>query len=70
QVGVAKQLFAAMGIAGDDAAMRQDWVLRGFRQFDAPVSPVLTYDRIGPPLEPDRPERRAGPTRGWRRQSP
>eukprot|EP01035_Chromulina_nebulosa_P056934 gene56934-78016_t len=37
QVGVAKQLFSAMGIARDDAAMRQDWVLRGFRQFDAPV---------------------------------
>ena len=46
QVGVAKQLFAAMGIARDDKAMRQDWVLRGFRQFDAPVSLVLTYDRI------------------------
>ncbi|NQW51087.1 MAG: nitroreductase family protein, partial [Rhodospirillales bacterium] len=29
QVGVAKQLFAAMGIARDDKAMRQDWVLRG-----------------------------------------
>src|SRR5258707_12006584 len=26
QVGVAKQLFAAMGIARDHAAMRQDWV--------------------------------------------
>lgn len=26
--------------------MRQDWVLRGFRQFDAPVSLVLTYDRV------------------------
>ena len=35
-----------MGIARDDAAMRQDWVLRGFRQFDAPVSLVLTYDRV------------------------
>ena len=46
QVGVAKQLFAAMGIARDDKAMRQDWVLRGFRQFDAPVSLVLTYDRV------------------------
>ena len=34
QVGVAKQLFSAMGIARDDMAMRQDWVLRGFRQFD------------------------------------
>lgn len=46
QVGVAKQLFSAMGIARDDAPARQDWVLRGFRQFDAPVSLVLTYDRV------------------------
>lgn len=45
QVGIAKDLFAAMGIAREDAARRQDWVLRGFRQFDAPVSLVLTYDR-------------------------
>jgi hypothetical protein len=35
-----------MGIARDDKPMRQDWVLRGFRQFDAPVSLVLTYDRV------------------------
>lgn len=45
QVGIAKQLFAAMGIARDDTAARQEWVLRGFRQFDAPVSIVITYDR-------------------------
>ena len=45
QVGVAKQLFAAMGIARDDKDMRQDWVLRGFRQFDAPVCVIVTYDR-------------------------
>ena len=49
QVEIAKQLFAAMGIARDDKEMRQDWVMRGFRQFDAPVSIVLTYDKI---LEP------------------
>ena len=24
---------------------RQDWVLRGFRQFDAPVCVIITYDR-------------------------
>jgi nitroreductase len=46
QVGVAKQLFAAMGIARDDKEMRQDWVLRGFRQFDAPVCIIVTYDRV------------------------
>jgi nitroreductase len=46
QVGVAKQLFSAMGIARDDKDMRQDWVLRGFRQFDAPVCVIVTYDRV------------------------
>ena len=45
QIGVAKQLFSAMGIARDDAAARQDWVLRGFRQFDAPVCVIVTYDK-------------------------
>jgi nitroreductase len=46
QIGVAKQLFSAMGIARDDAPARQDWVLRGFRQFDAPVCVIITYDRV------------------------
>lgn len=45
QVEVAKQLFGAMGIARDDAEARQDWVLRGFRQFDAPVCVIIAYDR-------------------------
>lgn len=44
QIGIAKQLFAAMGIAREDKDARQDWVLRGFRQFDAPVSIIITYD--------------------------
>ena len=46
QIGVAKQLFSAMGIARDDKDGRQDWVLRGFRQFDAPVCVIITYDRV------------------------
>lgn len=46
QIAVAKQLFSAMGIARDDQAMRQDWVMRGFRQFDAPVCIIVTYDRV------------------------
>ena len=46
QIGVAKQLFSAMGIARDDKAMRHDWVMRGFRQFDAPVCVIVTYDRV------------------------
>lgn len=45
QIGIAKQLFAAMGIERENKEKRQDWVLRGFRQFDAPVSIVVTYDR-------------------------
>lgn len=45
QIGVAKQLFWAMGIARDDKDARQDWVMRGFRQFDAPVCVIITYDR-------------------------
>ncbi|WP_090141768.1 nitroreductase [Limnohabitans sp. DM1] len=49
QVDIAIQLFDAMGIARDDKERRTDWVMRGFRQFDAPVSLVLTYDKY---LEP------------------
>ncbi len=45
QIGVAKQLFAAQGIARDDKEARLDWVLRGFRQFDAPVCVIVTYDK-------------------------
>lgn len=45
QIGVAKQLFGAMGIERHDQEKRLDWVLRGFRQFDAPVCIVITYDR-------------------------
>jgi nitroreductase len=46
QIEIAKQLFGAMGIARDDKDKRQDWVLRGFRQFGAPISIVVTYDRV------------------------
>lgn len=49
QIEIAVQLFEAMGIARDDKEMKQDWVMRGFRQFDAPVSVVMTYDKS---LEP------------------
>lgn len=45
QIGIAIQLFQAMGIERHDKEARQDWVLRGFRQFDAPVSIVVTYDK-------------------------
>ena len=45
QIGIAKQLFKVMNIERHDQEARQGWVLRGFRQFDAPVSIVVTYDR-------------------------
>jgi nitroreductase len=45
QIEVAKQLFGAMGIARDDQERRHDWVMRGFRQFDAPVCVIITFDR-------------------------
>lgn len=45
QIEVAVQLFEAMGIERHDKEKRQDWVLRGFRQFDAPACIVVTYDR-------------------------
>ena len=45
QIEIARQLFGAMAIERHDKKRRSDWVLRGFRQFDAPVSIVVTYDR-------------------------
>jgi nitroreductase len=45
QKAIALQLFDAMDIAWEDKQRRQDWVLRGFRQFDAPVSIVVTFDK-------------------------
>lgn len=45
QIEIAVQLFEAMGIERHDKEKRQDWVMRGFRQFDAPVSVVVCFDR-------------------------
>ena len=45
QIEIAIQLFQAMGIERHDVERRQDWVMRGFRQFDAPVSVVVCFDR-------------------------
>jgi nitroreductase len=49
QIDVAVQLFEVMGITREDKEKRMKWMMRGFRQFDAPVSLVLTYDKS---LEP------------------
>jgi nitroreductase len=45
QIAIAAQLFEAMDIEWGDKVRRQDWVMRGFRQFDAPVSIVVTFDK-------------------------
>jgi len=45
QIEIAIQLFKEMGIERDDKEARQDWVLRGFRQFDAPVAIIVTFDK-------------------------
>jgi len=45
QIEIAIQLFEAMGIERHDKERRHDWVMRGFRQFDAPVSIVVCFDR-------------------------
>ena len=44
QKAIALQLFDAMGIEWSDKVRRKDWVMRGFRQFDAPVSIVVAFD--------------------------
>ena len=44
QIEIAIQLFQEMGIERHDAEARQNWVLRGFRQFDAPVAIIVTFD--------------------------
>jgi len=33
-----------MGIEANDPPKRQEWVMQSFRQFDAPVSIVVTCD--------------------------
>ena len=45
QIEIAVQLFESMGIAWEDKERRRDWAMRGFRQFDAPVSVVVTCDK-------------------------
>ncbi len=46
QVEIAIELFGSMGIERHDRERRLDWTMRGFRQFDAPVSIAITYDRV------------------------
>ena len=38
-------LMEVLRVVREDREMRQDWMMRGFRQFDAPVCVIVTYDR-------------------------
>ena len=49
QIEIAAKLFKKMGIERADKQKRIEWTLRGFRQFDAPVSIVLSYDKLMEP---------------------
>ena len=41
---IAKQLFSAMEIARDDKQGRREWLMRGYRFFDAPAAVIISMD--------------------------
>ena len=45
QVDLAIQIFQLMGIARDVKEKRAQWMMRGFRYFDAPAAIVLSLDK-------------------------
>jgi nitroreductase len=45
QVDLAIQLFTLMGIGREEKDKRSDWILRGYRFFDAPVGIILAADK-------------------------
>lgn len=45
QVDLALQIFQLMGIGRDDKEKRTQWMMRGFRFFDAPAAIVLSLDK-------------------------
>jgi nitroreductase len=49
QVTLAMQLFSLMGIGREDKKMRNEWMMRGFRYFDAPALIIISKDKsLGP----------------------
>lgn len=48
QVDIAKHLFGLMGIARGDVEKRMEWLLRGFRYFDAPQVIIIAVDNAIP----------------------
>ena len=45
QVDLAIQLFQLMGIGREDKEKRNQWIMRGFRFFDAPAAIILSLDK-------------------------
>ncbi len=45
RIELAKELFRLMEIEREDRAKRDEWLLRGFRFFDAPVAIYLSADK-------------------------
>ena len=45
QVELAIQLFQLMGIGREDKEKRNQWMMRGFRYFDAPAAIILSMDK-------------------------
>ncbi|MDD5311617.1 MAG: nitroreductase [Dehalococcoidia bacterium] len=45
QVDLAMQIFSLMGIAREDREARKQWMLRGFRFFDAPCQIVICAEK-------------------------
>lgn len=44
QVDLAIQIFQLMGIARDDKEKKAEWMMRGFRYFDAPAAIILSLE--------------------------
>lgn len=45
RIELAIDIFKLMGIQREDREKRNDWTLRGFRYFDAPVAIILSMDK-------------------------
>jgi nitroreductase len=45
QLDLAVQIFQLMGIGREDKEKRSQWMMRGFRYFDAPAALVLSLDK-------------------------
>ncbi len=45
QVDLAIQLFQLMGIGREDKEKRREWMMSGFRYFDAPAAIILSLDK-------------------------